>query len=130
MSNPCLNNGTCARNDTTGARNCTCTDGWQGARCESKQHLSVHSQYTIFIDISTCADYNPCNNGGTCARNDTTGLKNCTCTSGWMGDRCQGTLSLIQKISYCRLLPWQLYNQHLHCIKLHSKYIQCNIVIH
>ena len=36
---PCLNNGTCAVNETTGHPNCTYPPGYSGPHCESKKKI-------------------------------------------------------------------------------------------
>ncbi|MGI5828823.1 MAG: formylglycine-generating enzyme family protein [Bradymonadia bacterium] len=87
----CLNGGMC-----TGTNICTCTNGWNGARCEipicespcNNGTCSGPNTCTCVTGWSgeTCATpvCNPsCQNGGTCSAPNT-----CTCATGWSGEIC------------------------------------------
>ncbi|XP_078685401.1 uncharacterized protein LOC144918448 isoform X7 [Branchiostoma floridae x Branchiostoma belcheri] len=69
--NPCLNNGSCALEDSW---SCSCTEGFAGPRCQIR---------------GPCADF-PCQNGGNCTQNVNAipMTYDCDCGYGWEGDTC------------------------------------------
>nr|XP_058949529.1 uncharacterized protein LOC131777281 isoform X1 [Pocillopora verrucosa] len=136
--NPCMNGGTCSRTDFGGFK-CACTPGYNGPNCtvfENQVNADGRHKVPIFHSTSltnnlkvtsptqavssmdvqgnrktsalVCSP-NPCQNGGTCARNgDSFG---CSCPKGFKGRRCQIKASKAQRlrlkphIDYCTPNP-------------------------
>ena len=69
-SQPCMNQGTCMRDN--GGFRCVCPPGYTGQRCE----------------IRDACQSNPCMNGGTCQTVNGNGYQ-CICPSGYTGPRCE-----------------------------------------
>jgi len=72
LNEPCLNNGSCLLNATTGSYSCDCLPGSRGINC------SV---------VDACWQTNLCANGGTCLTGVGGGYT-CSCVSGYTGDDC------------------------------------------
>jgi hypothetical protein len=70
-SQPCMNGGTCMRDN--GGFRCVCPSGYSGSRCE----------------IRDACQSNPCMNGGTCQPINGNGGYQCICPSGFSGSRCE-----------------------------------------
>ncbi|XP_078605643.1 uncharacterized protein LOC144878662 isoform X10 [Branchiostoma floridae x Branchiostoma japonicum] len=82
--NPCLNNGSCALEDSW---SCSCTEGFAGERCGIR---------------GPCADF-PCQNGANCSQNVNANpmTYDCECGYGWEGDTCT------QEVDWCASSPCQ-----------------------
>ncbi|XP_070578366.1 neurogenic locus notch homolog protein 1-like isoform X4 [Ptychodera flava] len=75
--NPCMNGGNCTMSQTPGMTfTCHCARGYTGVLCDHR------------VEQLTCDENNPCMNGGTCMR-ATTGMNFCTCSPGYVGERCE-----------------------------------------
>lgn len=71
-SKPCINNGTCFQNLTTGTFNCNCGDFYEGIYCHIKKDVCKNET---------------CSNNGNCE--DLNNQAICSCFSMYLGNKCE-----------------------------------------
>ncbi|XP_019643256.1 PREDICTED: LOW QUALITY PROTEIN: protein crumbs-like [Branchiostoma belcheri] len=97
--NPCLNNGSCALEDSW---SCSCTEGFAGPRCQIR---------------GPCADF-PCQNGGNCTQNVNAipMTYDCDCGYGWEGDTCTA------EVDWCSSSPCE---NNGNCTSINTQGFMC-----